>query len=119
MAISISKLGVTKNRTATIPVFDGEVTVTFDATKLSSASINQITQSIEEDDFTGAARLFVSIVSEWDLAGPIGEGKLAVKDGEVIPLTPEHVAFIPVSILNYILEAIIEQTNPKSAKKRT
>lgn len=119
MAISISKLGVTKDRKAVVDFGDDVVNVSFDATKLSSAAINDITSKIEEDDFTGAARLFVSIVREWDLAGPIGEGKLAVKEGEVIPLTPEHVAFVPVAILNYILESLIEQTNPKSAKKRT
>jgi len=118
MGISLAKLGVTKDRKAVVEFDGGNINVTYDATKMNAAAMNAINASVDEEDYTAAAQVFVSVITSWDLTGPLGEGEHEVAEDEVIPLTPEHVSYVPYPILGAIIESVAEDANPNSKKKR-
>lgn len=116
MGISFSNL-VENERTVAIDINGNDLHVTYRPSKLSPAFMTKIGEDIEDDDELAFARLFCSIVADWDLEGPIGEDEFVVEHGQKVPLEAEYVSWVPAAILRYIIEQIGEDSAPKSKKK--
>ncbi len=118
MGISFSNL-VSDERTVKIDINGNELHVTYEPSRLSPAMFQKMQEKFEdEEDHLTYPRIFCEIVKDWNLEGPIGEGEHAVEAGEKVPVEPEYVAWVPASILQYIIEQIGEDAAPKSKKRR-
>lgn len=115
MPVSFANL-VENERTVTIDINGQDLHVTYKPKTLSPAFMNDMAEQVEDDDPNAFATMFCSVVTAWDLEGPLGEGKKAVKAGDPVPLEPEIVSYIPTAIMRYILEQIAEDSAPKSRK---
>lgn len=116
MGISFSNL-VENERTVAIEINGEDLHVTYKPKTLSPAFMNKMAEDVQDDDPEGFAKMFCSVVTAWDLEGPLGEGKDEVKAGQLVPLEPRVVSYIPTSIMRYILEQIAEDSAPKSKKR--
>lgn len=116
MGLSLSKL-VDETRTFNVKFESGDLSVTYKPSTLSAGAMKKLAETVDDDDPNGFAIMFCSTVTAWDLEGPLGEGKNAVKAGQPVPLDPELVAFVPTATLRYIMEEIAEDASPKRSKR--
>ena len=118
MALTLNNL-VANQKTLTVEFEGGNLDVTYTPRKLSAAYLAKINDSLEEGDTLAMARLFCDIVTGWDIEGPLNEEGDAefVAAGELIPLEPEFVAWIPGPILQHIISEVAADAVPKSAKR--
>jgi hypothetical protein len=116
MGISFTNL-VENERTVTIDVNGNDLHVTYKPKTLSPAFMNKLADEVEDDDPEGFSKMFCSVVTGWDLEGPLGEGENAIKAGEAVPLDLEVVSWIPTALMRYILEQIAEDSAPKGRKR--
>lgn len=109
---------VKDNATVAVEFDTGDVLhVTYKPSTLSPAFMEQMAEEVDDDDPQGFAKLFCEVVTDWDLEGPFGQGKHAVKAGEKVPLKPEVVSWVPTGIMRFILQEIGEDSAPKGKKK--
>lgn len=112
MGISLANL--VENRREVVITFEGgDLHVSYNPSKLNAGFVSRLQEQLDDDDPLAFARLFCSVVTAWDLVGPLGEGETAVADGEAVPLSPEHVAWVPGFILKHVIERISEDAAPK------
>ena len=101
---------VERKRTFAVKFPTGSLEVTYQP--------NALTPAIGEDAVS-AADLLAEIMTGWDLVGPFADGTdMAIKAGEPVPITTEHLEHMPGPYLGHILNSIIEDANP-DPKRRT
>lgn len=118
MGVSLSKL-VEETRTFKAKFNSSHILVTYKPKNLSSKYMSKLQDDVEDDDPEAMAVGFCAIVTEWDLEGPVtdDEDNELVAEGEVIPLEPEIVSWLPTSILGAVLKSIGEDASPKGSKR--
>jgi hypothetical protein len=121
---------------ATVTVEGGSepTKLTYRPAKITAAGTAQLQRYIEERDALAFARHFCEIVSAWNLEGPlygdvptkgedgqielnedgteISERKLLVDSGEIIPLNPTVIQYIPQVVLTHMWTAVNEDMVP-------
>lgn len=109
---------VERKRTFAVKFPTGSLEVTYQPNALTPAKMKRINEAIGEDAVS-AADLLAEIMTGWDLVGPFADGTdMAIKAGEPVPITTEHLEHMPGPYLGHILNSIIEDANP-DPKRRT
>jgi hypothetical protein len=124
MGISFSNL-VENSRTVAVDFGGGNLlTVTYKPTAMSPAHLQKIQGELDKGDDTdpyAVAHMFCSIVTNWNLEGPLGEdkdGAPIIAEGAVVPMDVDHVAWLPSSVIQFIVEQVAEDSAPKGKKAK-
>ena len=119
MGINLSNI-VENERTINIDFSGENLEVTYAPSALSQGRMNKLQKELdkgEDTDPLAFAQLFCSIVTGWNLEGPLGEGDDEIAAGKPVPMEARYVAWVPTPVLTYITEKVGEDANPKSRKK--
>lgn len=111
---------VERKRTMLIRFANGKtLEVTYRPDKLTPATLRRINEAIADDDELAFARMVCEVVSDWELVGPYAEGtEVEVPAGEKVPITPEHLAYMPGPYLGHIWNSIAEDANPDPKRNK-
>lgn len=135
---------IEKRATVEIVAEDGsgdKTTVVYRPNLLNPKFFRKLDRYAENEDVLGAARILCNLIVEWDLKGEledwipvldddgeptydddgeeVGDFKVIVPAGDVIPLKPEIVAALPNVVTSKIFEAISENASPKATTKQS
>ena len=123
MGISFNNI-VENSRTVSIGFGDGALSVTYKPTSLSPAHLQKINKELnkgEETDPYAVAIMFCSVVTAWNLEGPVGEdedGQPVIEAGKPVPVEAEYVAWLPTQVIQYIIQEVAEDSAPKGKKSK-
>ena len=124
MGISFSNI-VENSRTVSIPFGDDALSITYKPAALSPAHMSKMQNELDKGDDTdpfAVAHMFCSLVTGWDLLGPIGEdanGKPLVAAGKPVPCEVDYAAWLPSAVTQFIITEIAEDSAPKSKKAKS
>lgn len=123
MGINFGNL-VEDSRSVAIEVGNSDVVnITYSPRALSPASMQRLQERLnkgEDTDPYAVAEMFCSIVTDWDVYGPVSDedGNVLVHEGQRVPLEPHYVAELPASVISFLMEKVGEDSAPKSRKSK-
>ena len=113
---------------------DEPTRVTYQPTKVTAAATAQLQRYIEDNDALAFARHVCKVFTSWTLKGPlyadvpvrdefekivvdkdgteVTERKLLVEEGNVIPLTPDVLQYVPQKVLSFFWREIQDDMTP-------
>ena len=119
MGLSFADL-VERKRTFLVKFANGAtLEVTYRPDNLTPATLARLGEAGSgDDDELTLARMAAEILTDWELEGPFAVGTdCEVKAGEKVPITPEHLAYLPGPHMGHIINSITEDANPDPKRK--
>jgi len=124
----------------TISIGDEKAYITYRPSQMTAAATEKLQRYIDERDSLAFARHFAEIVLQWDIEGPVygdvpvrdeygdvmydddgnevTERKTIVEVGEIVPLKPNVLQYVPQALLSHVYQELNNDLGPNQTTGR-